>query len=239
MAEYAFITPWTSTASKAERAGALSEDGPIGIGTAHILHKLMPDAIDPTASSSPACVTAHLLDWLFVPAAILCTSIKRGATHWALEPDRCSQWLHDLVEAGMDTSPVAGNLADAAAILQRRVLSSAAKLPAAKRQVGEADIIFDSTKLDDPATGSFYDFVTPALLTGADKDNILLAQFKALTVCSYNADDRKSDAFVSYRKQWLAAVGRDISALEGMSQAAEVASRVRATRQPKELEQYA
>ena len=42
-------------------------------------------------------------------------------------------------------------------------------------------------------------------------------------VARYNDADRNGDVFDTFIKQWLAAVGRDISNLDGISQAAEVA----------------
>merc|ERR1711965_485882 len=127
----------------AAKAAALKEDGHLGITTAHMLYKVMPDAINPAAGAGPTAVTAHLLNYLLVPPAVFSPAVRKGAVHWAMDPDRCAQWMMDLDDAGLDTEPIPGPLAVAAPVLRNRILAVACGLTAAQRLVDVGHLIFD------------------------------------------------------------------------------------------------
>ena len=109
-----------------------------------------------------------------------------------------------------------------------------------KRILTEDDVFYD----DDPqsaGTGTWYDFMSPGLLTGGDGGPEIVAHFMSVTpYCFFKGaeDGRKSDEFIGIIEQIGGSVGRDISSLPPGAQAAAVAAWFKKTRPPKNMTPY-
>ena len=152
---YAFDVPGGPGATPLQQAQALKDEGRLKVQPAHLLLIIMPDAHGPPEADGKVTTSQHLLQYVLVPSALFASDVKRGGVHWALSVARCAQWLQDLDGAGLDKTPIRGPAAKAAPILMRRVLTTAAKLPPHKRLVEARDLVWESTSLEDPQTGSF------------------------------------------------------------------------------------
>ena len=93
---YAIRAPGAAGATVKQRAEALSEDGPLEVGPAHLVPLLLPDAFGKTAGGADWVVPQHTLSYLLVPSAQFSTTLKRGGVHWALSAGRSAKFLYDL-----------------------------------------------------------------------------------------------------------------------------------------------
>ena len=113
-------------------------------------------------------------------------------------------------------------------------------LPAEKRTISAADVIYDGSK-DDAQTGTWYDWLTPAVLMASGGGMPALAQFRAIArngFCKETDGGRKADDFTDLLTQISGSVGRDVSAISQAGQAAAVAAWVRKTQPPSNFTVY-
>ena len=108
-----------------------------------MLNELLPEALEdaPSSAAGEKNVPVSLLTYLLVPPSNLDSEMKRGALHWMLDPIRCAQWLKSLDGVDMNNAPIPGKVAEAAPVLQRRLLEAASKLPASERVVSPGNVL--------------------------------------------------------------------------------------------------
>ena len=86
-------------------------------------------------------------------------------------------------------TPILGGEETAVPLLMHRVYIIMKDWPPAKRTLTELDVDYDDDP-EDAHTDTWYDWVTPALLTKGDGSAEIMAQFKNCTPgCYYKGDD--------------------------------------------------
>lgn len=78
---------------------------PVWVQAAHALVEVLPDAFEKTTGEK-YIITMHALAYILVPAAKLAPTMRRGGVHSSIKASRSAQFIHDLVGASLDTSPI-------------------------------------------------------------------------------------------------------------------------------------
>jgi hypothetical protein len=204
------------------------------IAADHMLALLLPDTFDRVSYQPLIGVPLSMLEHLLYTGLILDGPVSNSGVHFALEPARLAQLFKDLDDSGTAYEPIHGAdkeaLKKAAELLTCNILF----LPRAQRLITLADLIFD----DDPnsaETGTWFDYMTPLMITSGGGGMDLLSQFLALIPQRYNRGangGRDDDIFTGAIEQITNSVGRDISQLSPAAQAAVVAQWIKVTRPP-------
>ena len=217
----------------AKRA-ALEGEATMLIAADHMLALLLPDAFDRVSYQPLIGVPLSMLEHLLYTGLILDGPVSNSGVHFALEPARLAQLFKDLDDSGTAYEPIHGADKEALKKATELLTSTLLFLPRAQRLVTLADLIFD----DDPnsaETGTWFDYMTPLMITSGGGGMDLLSQFLALIPQRYNRGangGRDDDTFTGAIEQITNSVGRDISQLSPAAQAAVVAQWIKVTRPP-------
>ena len=146
----------------------------------------------------------------------------------------------DADQAGMDWSPIHGPATEAVPLAVARLTAIVKTLSDDKREIGMGDVLYDD-KAEDPATGTWYDYMTPNALMSGDGSPQVLMQFLALTPNRYVKEGdlgRAGGDFEAILDQMASSVGKDISGMAAQTQAAAVTRWFKATRPPLGMAAY-
>lgn len=229
-----FVGNPTTIAAKAK---ALAKGGPLKIATDHVLAVMLPDALDRTTHAPHATIQMIDVQGALIGGMIFDAGIFETGVHFSVETARWEQLLKDLDNAAFAYAPVAGPMMDAWPEIKIQLTEAVKQLPDDKRVLKETDVFFDGTK-DNAATGGWYDWVSPSMLTSGDGGPETLAQFQALVPNAMYAGPefgRGGDSFKATLAQVEGSVGRDISALDNRAKAAAVVAWIKRTKPPKLL----
>ena len=217
-----------------QRIASLTGAGPLPLAPEHLAVQLMPDAWDKTTHAPK--VTAHQMGMhgMIIPGAILSPELSRYCMHWAVDKDRLAQFWKDLCDAGLNMTPIPGAYEEAMPVAVKRITEVMMTLSLAQRMINTADVNFDEDE-DDPKTGTYFDYITAALVMGGGGGMVAVASFMGLLPFVFNNDGnlgRGSGSFTDIVSHMQGSVGRDISNLPQAGQAAEVANWHRRTIPP-------
>ena len=213
---------------------ALEGEAIMTIAADHMLALLLPDAFDRVSYQPLIGVPLSMFEYFLYTGLILDDPVRNAGVHFAMEPTRLAQLFKDLDDGGTAYEPIHGADKEALNKAAALIALDLMKLPRAQRLVTLADLIFD----DDPnsaETGTWFDYMTPLMVTSGGGGMELLAQFLALTPQRYNRGangGRDDDIFTGAIEQITNSVGRDISQLSPAAQAAVVAQWIKVTRPP-------
>jgi len=110
-------------------------------------------------------------------------------------------------------------------------------LPDDQRLVTTADLLYDSDPKD-AGTGTWFDKITPNLLSSGGGDMHVVAQFNSVIPNGYTKDGRGTEEFKSAIAQIIGSVGRDVSALPPIAQAAAAAQWFKRSCPPHDMALY-
>jgi hypothetical protein len=226
--------------SQDEKLASLASPGTLLVAKEHVLAKLLPDALDVESHSPAVGITIGDLHTMMLPGALLDGEAAKNGVHLAVEADRFAHLLHSLDEAGFDWTPIKGPLAQAATAATRRITAAMVLLPEEKRLIKESETMYHGSETN-PATESWYDWVTPQMLMASGGGMPALAEFLALVpdaIYDGTPGGREDGNFQAAVEQIAASVGRDISALGYGAQGAAVAAWFKRTRPPDGLASY-
>ena len=230
---YAIKLTGNPTTIVAKRA-ALEGEATMLIAADHMLALLLPDTFDRVSYQPLIGVPLSMLEYLLYTGLILDGPVSNSGVHFALEPARLAQLFKDLDDSGTAYEPIHGADKEALKKAAELLTCNLLFLPRAQRLVTLADLIFD----DDPnsaETGTWFDYMTPLMITSGGGGMDLLSQFLALIPQRYNRGangGRDDDIFTGAIEQITNSVGRDISQLSPAAQAAVVAQWIKVTRPP-------
>ena len=202
---------------------------------------LLPDVVDKTAHAPRVMLNYVDIQAMAIPGMIIDMDMLDGGVHFAAKLTRLAQLTKDLDEDGFDWTPIPGPAAIAMTVAAERVFAGITALPAEKRRLAFADVLYSTTDYADAGTDSWYDYMTPRTLMAGDGGATCLAQFCSMMPGAFNGEadgGRESGEFQSRLTQMAGSVGRDISAMEHDAQAAAVAGWCKQTRPPRELQLY-
>ena len=226
--------------TNAAKLKALAHGGPLVVATDHRLHAMMPDAFNDAASAGKTVLMADF-EAMVMDAMLIDSEITKDGVHFVVQPARYKQLLAELGNTGnMDWSAIQGSMDEVFPIAKERFVPVIKALPAEKRTISAADVIYDGSK-DDAQTGTWYDWLTPAVLMASGGGMPALAQFRAIArngFCKETDGGRKADDFTDLLTQISGSVGRDVSAISQAGQAAAVAAWVRKTQPPSNFTVY-
>tara|TARA_B110001450_G_scaffold90346_1_gene85846 strand:+ start:147 stop:2618 length:2472 start_codon:yes stop_codon:yes gene_type:complete len=232
-----FLSKPTSTEDIAKALGA---GGPLELSVDNALVILLPDACEPIAGSEDKSLDLIDVQAALLAGMLLAPDLAQAGVHWAVGTARLAQCLKDLDDAGFDWTPVKGEAATAIPKASARLTLGMRSLPTAKRTLVRADCIWDSDP-QDAKTGTWYDHLTPAMLMAGDARGMeVLAQMMLMLpdAMSASGKGRGGGRFKASIAQMAASVGRDISALPGVAQAAAIAAWAKRTNPSADMAAY-
>ena len=216
----------------------LTAAGPLSLAKEHFLVRLLPDVAEDEVAGATAtgrmAMALTLVHTLIFQACMVSADVGRGGVHFAVKASRLAMFFRDLEQVGFDMSPIRGAAEAAVPIAIARFAETMQKLTTHQRTINADDVIYDGD-IDNPGTDSWYDWVTPSMLTRGDGGMQVVAQWCNLTPgCFSKAETggRKSDEFTSIIQQMEGSIGRDISALPQSAQAAAVAEWFKRSKPP-------
>ena len=223
----------TSTTNKLK---ALGGNGPLMIATDHVLAALLPDALDDGGAANTKTIALSDTMAFVLGGCLLDGEVANNGMHLAMDPAKVSTMLQAIDDAGFDWAPIAGDTETAFPAAMERIASAVHKLPAADRTIAAGDVWY-AGDAGDAGTGTWYDVLTPAMLTAGDGGPAMLALWFSIVIYTFNDEDdgRGSDAFKAILEHIEGSVGRDISGSSATAQAAAVAAWFRRTRPPANL----
>ena len=163
---------------------SLISDGPLLIAQDHIVANMLPEALDTVAHAPKIVVANQDLQVALTPGFLFDADMRDCGTHWALGKTRWAKFFHDMNEAGLDTTPIKGEMEKAYATFSSRAVSTLIKLDAEKRTVKLADVMFYDDEAEDPDTDTFFDYVSMNMLLSGDGGHSSSAKgFSKTCVC--------------------------------------------------------
>ena len=172
--------------------------GPLVIAKDHMLAVMAPDAFANAAVANKVIVQHTTLSNCCYGGFIFDDQLLVQGMHLSVRLDRWAALMQDLKVVGIDCTPMNGSIREVGPSLAARIGAAMLKLPASKRRLTSADVIYDTADKANAETGGWYDHVTPSLLIN-NGGTELVARFAALTPgCFCGVDtgkDRKSTAF--------------------------------------------
>ena len=230
--EYAIRQPGNPR-SAAARLKALSHAGPLLLAKEHVLTVIIPDAFH-HASATERETTLHLMHDLIVPYVIFPDDAAKNAIHLAVKLARLAVFWQDMDAAGLDKTPIRGDLTKVYPALARRIRDGMAMLTTAQRTINMDDMEWDGEP-DNPQTDTWFDWVTIGALSSGGHGAPMVAQMMSLSVmCIYSGDDggRGDDAFTGRLKHMLSSTGRSLDDAPSDAQAAAVIKWIKLTKPP-------
>ena len=207
------------------------------IASNHIFTAYMPDALDLVTFKPDVGVPMDALFAMFVGGCIMDADVYKQGMHFSITPDRLSQFVKDLDASGVAWEPIEGADVEAFPKAILDITAAMLKLSDQQRLLEQADVLYDSDPKD-AKTGEWYDKISPSMLASGDGGMDMVAQFVSIIPDGYTKDGRDGDEFKSAVAQILGSVGRDVSALPAIAQAAAVAQWFKRSRPPHEMTPY-
>ena len=162
-----------------EKSKALAKDGPLRLAPEHMLAVLLPDALEPDATSGAVSISLLDMNGMALAGMLWAPDAASAGVHGAVIPARWTVMFKDLELAGLDMTPVDGPIETAFPVVRRRVVKALRGLTQAQRTI-ELDDLFFSGEADNPATDTWYDYITPDLLMASGGGPHVVAQFTSL-----------------------------------------------------------
>ena len=180
--EYAFI----GTAGDARTLNAAFLRSLIGAGllrvhSDHWLNSVMPGSLTPTGDPSLLLASLRLIIYLFFPSLLFTGALDAMALPFFPHPDFISRFLHELLTAGMASTPCSDWRE-----VRNRISTSAKQLPAASCSIDAADV--RRVAIDD----CWLTALTPALLRGSSSTNDSIISFMMVLPDCFVAVDTPS-----------------------------------------------
>jgi len=217
------------------QAKALANNGPLVVAADHRLVQMLPNAFNTVTHSPKVGIT--LMEWnsMFLSGVLFGPEVAEMGLHFWVQPARCATFILDLNNAGFDWTAIHGVATDAMPTAVARISAGLKSLPDASRLITLADVQYDSDESNDAKTGTYYDYMSPALLMAGDGGPEIVAHWMAMVpnaVCKEKEGGRNGDYFTDLLLMMESAVGRDLSRLAGGPIAAAVATWFKRTRAP-------
>ena len=222
----------------AGRRKALVENDVLTIGPNHVFVGLLPDALDHDTWQPEIGVPVYALHLIVLGGSIMDNSCFTQGIHFSITPERLTKFVKDLDSSGEAWEPIAGEDIEAIPKAVASITAALRKLPDDQRVITAADLFYDSTDAKNAETGTWYDKITPQLLTSGGGGMDMVAQFGSIIPNWYTKDTRASEEFKSALAQILGSVGRDIGKLPPIAQAAAVAQWFHRSSPPHDLVLY-
>ena len=222
----------------AGRRQALVDNEVLTIGPDHVFAKALPDALDHETWKPYVGIPIYALHSIFLGGCIMDNTCFTQGMHFSITPERLTKFVKDLDASGEAWEPIAGE--DIEAIPKAVAAFSAAlrKLREDQRIITASDLFYDSTDPKNAETDTWFDKVTPQLLAAGGGGMDMVAQFGSVLPNWYTKDARDSEEFQSALAQILGSVGRDISSLPPIAQAAAIAQWLYRSRPPHDIFLY-
>ena len=235
--KFAYVGTPTPT-TLADQVKAINDnDAKLVIASNHIFTAYMPDALDLVTFKPDVGVPMDALFAMFVGGCIMDADVYKQGMHFSITPDRLSQFVKDLDASGVAWEPIEGADVEAFPKAILDITAAMLKLSDQQRLLEQADVLYDSDPKD-AETGEWYDKISPSMLASGDGGMDMVAQFVSIIPDGYTKDGRDGDEFKSAVAQILGSVGRDVSALPAIAQAAAVAQWFKRSRPPHEMTPY-
>jgi len=204
----------------------------------HVFVKLLPDALDHDTWKPEIGVPVYALHLIVLGGSIMDNSCFTQGIHFSITPERLTKFVKDLDSSGEAWEPIAGDDVEAIPKAAASITAALRKLPDDQRVIAATDLFYDSTDAKNAETGTWYDKITPQLLTSGGGGMDMVAQFGSIIPNWYTKDTRASEEFKSALAQILGSVGRDIGKLPPIAQAAAVAQWFHRSSPPHDLVLY-
>ena len=222
-------------ATAALQAQSLASNGPLVVAVDHRLVMMLPSAFNAVTHSPKVGVSLMERNSLFLPGVLFGPDVAENGLHFWVKTARCATFILDLTNAGFDWTAIQGVATDAMPAAVARISAGLKSLPDANRLITLADVQYDSDEPNDAKTGTYYDYMSPALLMAGDGGPAIVAQWMAMVpnaVYKEKEGGRNGDYFTGLLMMMESAVGRDLSRLDGGPIAAAVATWFKRTRAP-------
>jgi len=207
------------------------------VATDHVLAKFIPDALDFVDYAPAVGIAIDDLFAMFIGGCLMDGTVFNQGMHFSLTPNRLAKFVKDLDASGMVWEPITGEEAVAFPKATLAITAAMRKLPDDQRLVTTADLLYDSDPKD-AGTGTWFDKITPNLLSSGGGDMHVVAQFNSVIPNGYTKDGRGTEEFKSAIAQIIGSVGRDVSALPPIAQAAAAAQWFKRSCPPHDMALY-
>ena len=161
--------------TNAARLKTLVHGGPLTLAKEHWAASMLPGCFDRTTSDT--VVKADMVDLydLMIGGTIYDDDVKTKNTIGAVGVTRWSQFFFDMEQDGVDTTTIDGPPSVALPLARQRLTSFLKTMEVGKRTIKYDDMIYDNE--GDPATDTWFDFMTPARILAGDGKMDDVAQF--------------------------------------------------------------
>ena len=217
---------------------SLTGEGPLTLAPEHVLSILLPDALSRNADGS-VNITQRDLNALFVPGLLFDREVAELGCHLALSVDKMALALQLIDHAGLDMKPEHGPAQEAWPVISARIIAAILKLPVHDRLIVAADTSYDPPSGEDAETRSWFDWMSPHLLSQQGCTQMEMGQFLSVWTHVYVKHDRDhEEEFSLLADLVLRCTGRDLDGLDQRAQATAVAAWWKNTSPPPELAPY-
>jgi hypothetical protein len=100
--------------------------------------------------------------------------------HFSITPERLTKFVKDLDSSGEAWEPIAGEDIEAIPKAVATITAALRKLPDDQRLLSANDLFYDSSDTKNAETGTWYDKITPQLLTAGGGGMDMVAQFGSI-----------------------------------------------------------
>ena len=225
---------YTVTAARGLAAAELAsmvEEGPLFVDPQHFLAVTLDGLLPPAATAADVPVTMRQNEFVLSDIGggmIIGGALAKASCLWQALPARLATFFSDADAAGISWDKVrAKTLPKGLEELRSRF--AALELTAAQRSVTDNDV---TAPLAAAALG-YFAHISSSSLAGSDDNHGVVFQIKAMMTGRYNLAAAQSPASVDLRATLLASLGRDVSALPLVAQAAQLVALARRTKQPR------
>ena len=158
------------------KSKALANGGPLILAKEHVLAVMLPDAVDFDTHAPNGVIDLTDLQSAAIGGMLLELGAVHLGMHWSVELSRWTMLLKDLDDNGFGFEPIKGDLKTAWPTFALTLTTAIRNLPITSRTIAESDLYFDGDN-DDAATGTWFDWITPAMLMGGEGGPEVVAQF--------------------------------------------------------------
>ena len=164
----------------AGRRKSLVENDVLILGQNHVLVKLLPDALDHDTWAPDVGVPIYALHSIFLGGSIMDNSCFTQGMRFSITPERLTKFVKDLDSSGEAWEPIAGEDIEAIPKAVATITAALRKLPDDQRLLSANDLFYDSSDTKNAETGTWYDKITPQLLTAGGGGMDMVAQFGSI-----------------------------------------------------------
>lgn len=175
--------------SAAAKTATLSGAGPLQIAKDHVAAKMLPDAVGAGATDANKIINMRDVMMVISPFIIYDDTVSNGGMHFSVKVEWLSALFAHLSARGVEWKKIDGDWGAAYGKVAD-VLEEIRLLPADKRTVTREDVLYATSDDDDPGTGGWFDYVTPAMLIEAgDGSTRNLGYFQSIITNNFNNGD--------------------------------------------------